>query len=128
MKTLLTKDEAENIAQLFGVRLIDWRRMSDDEAGAWMGETIYRLGGIDPFENIMRRTRDLSGKPRLLQMAGICSLAVPGIPNLVKEPPNWDDDELWRAVFNAIAYDELRKVADAARKRLIDEAMVEQLN
>lgn len=122
---LLDKDETDNVIQAFGMRLIDWKRMTDQEAGEHVTDLVHRIG-FEAFDNALRRTRDLSQKPRLLQLAGICSLSVPGLPNYVKEPPGWDADELWRNVFKAMLIDDMQKVRDATAKKLIEQATTEQ--
>lgn len=122
---LLTKEETDNVIQAFGMRLIDWKRLTDQEAGEHVTDLVNRIG-FDAFENALRRTRELSPKPKLLQLAGICSLSIAGIPNYVKEPPSWDADELWRNVFKAMLIDDMQKVRDATAKKLIEQATTEQ--
>lgn len=124
-RQLLTKDETDNVVQAFGMRLVDWKRMTDQEAGEHVTDLVNRIG-FEAFENALRRTRELSHKPRLLQLAGICSLSIAGVSNYVKEPPAWDSDELWRNVFKAMIVDELQKARDAAAKQLIEQATTEQ--
>lgn len=123
----MTGDEADNVAQALGLRLIDWRRMSNEEAGEWMTEKVNRIG-FDVVSKALARTRELSGKMRVFQLAAICSMGIPGVRNLLKEPPDWSTDELWRSVFNAMLYDLLRTAKDADAKRLIDQAMDEQVS
>jgi len=124
-KQLLTKTETDNVIQALGMRLIDWKRMTDEEAGNHVTDLANRVG-FGAFENSIRRTRELSQKPRLLQLAAICSLCIPGVPNYVKEPPNWDADELWQNVFKVMLLDDMQKVRDATAKQLIEQAATEQ--
>jgi hypothetical protein len=124
-RQLLTKDETDNVIQAFGMRLIDWKRLTDEEAGEYVTGFVHRIG-FEAFENALRRTRELSQKPRLLQLAAITSLSLPGLRNLVKEPPSWDADELWRNVFKAMLIDDMQKVRDATAKQLIEQATTEQ--
>lgn len=121
----LTKTEAENVIVATGQRVIDWRRMTDDEAGEEMTHIVNRIG-TDAFWRSVSRTREIIAKPRLLALSAICSLGLPEVPNLIKNPPNVDDDELWRIAFQAFVLDERRREDAAIRRRLIDQATDEQ--
>jgi hypothetical protein len=124
-RQLLTKDETDNIIQAFGLRLIDWKRMTDEEAGERMTDLINRIGWA-AFDAALFRARELAPKPRMLILAAIMSISRPGTPNYVKNPPDWDADELWRNTFISLLLDERRKEDDAYRKRLINQATEEQ--
>lgn len=121
----LTRDESENIIVAAGRRVIDWRRMSDDEAGDEMTRIMNGIG-VDAFWRSIRRTREISPKSRILQLSAICSLGLPEVPNLIKNPPDWDDDQLWRCTFQAFVLDERRREDAATRKRLLNQATDEQ--
>lgn len=121
----LSKQEAENVIQAFGRRVIDWRRMTDTEAGAEMTRIVNNIG-VDAFWRSIARTREIIAKPRLLALSAICSLGLPEVPNLIKNPPDVDDDELWRMAFQAFILDERRREDDAIRRRMLDQATDEQ--
>lgn len=121
----LSKPETENIIVAVGQRVIDWRRMTDAEAGEEMTRIAGNIGAV-AFWRSVKRVREIIAKPRTLALAAICSLGLPEVPNYIKNPPQWDADELWRAAFQAFVLDERRMEDAALRKRLLDQACDEQ--
>lgn len=121
---LLTNNEADNLAQLFGLRLIDWRRMDDQAAGDFVAAIMNKYGS-DAIMAALLRVRRLAGRDRAFWLMTIQICAPPEFPNLIKTPPNIDEDELWRLAFLVFFYDEARKFL-AAREKALREAAISE--
>jgi len=120
----LTKTEVEHIAQVFGLRIIDWRRLSDKEASDWF-VGILNKNGPDHIFNALTRVRRLAGRERGMWLAFI-NATNPTL-NVLKNPPDWDVDELWRIAFKVFLVDEITQTTHRIQKQATDRAIDAQL-
>lgn len=121
----LTKIEVESIAQVFGLRVLDWRRFTDQQASDWFVASMNRYGA-DHIFSALTRVRRLAGRERGFWLASI-AVVDPKQASLMKNPPDATDDEVWRLAFGAFLIDELNKTRqrfDAAR---MEAALQEQV-
>ena len=117
----LAKDEVENIVQLFGLRLLDWRRFTDTQASDWFVAMLHKHAA-DHIFNALTRVRRLAGRERGFWLVSI-SVIDPSFSPLLKSPPSWTDAELWRMTFSTFLCDELRKTIQRLNARTMDEAL-----
>jgi hypothetical protein len=122
---LLTKDEAEQVAQVFGLRVLDWRRLSDQAAGNWMA-AILQKHGADSFFAALARVRRLAGRERGFWLTSI-AVVDPKMAPILKSPPDWTDAETWMVTFGVFMADELRKVWQQLEVSRMEAALAEQV-
>lgn len=121
----LTKTEVENVAQALGLRLLDWRRFTDQQASDWFVALLNRHGA-DHFFAALTRVRRLAGRERGFWLASI-SVVDPKQASLLKNPPDASDDEVWRMAFLVFASDEINKTLQRLDKQVLDAAINEQV-
>jgi len=121
----LTKQEAEGIAQVFGLSALDWRRLSDAAAANWFA-AILRKHGADPIYAALTRVRRLAGRERGFWLTSI-AVVDPKQSPLLKNPPDWSDAELWRVAFMVFMTDELKKLLQQLNINRMEAALAEQV-
>lgn len=122
----LTKDEAEKVVQVFGLRVLDWRRLSDQAAGNWMAITLNKYGA-DTFFAALARVRKLVGRERGFWLSTI-AVVNPKYAHIMKNPPgDWSDDELWRFTFAVLLSDEMGKARQHIESLYMEAALAEQV-
>lgn len=121
----LTKAEVENIAQAFGLRLLDWRRFTDQQASDWLVALLNRHGAEHLF-NALTRVRRLAGRERGFWLASI-SVVDPKQAPFLKNPPEATDDEIWRMAFLVFMSDEINKTLQRLDKQVMEAAISEQM-
>jgi hypothetical protein len=121
---LLTKDEAEQVAQVFGLRVLDWRRLSDQAAGNWMAATLSKHGADSLFA-ALARVRRLAGRDRGFWLTSI-AVVDPKQSSILKNPPDWTDSQVWILAFGVFMLDEMRKVLQQLEVNRMEAALAEQ--
>lgn len=121
----LTRQEAENIARVFGLRVLDWRRLSDKAAANWFAAILHKHGA-DPFYAALTRVRRLAGRERGFWLTSIAVVDPKQAP-LLKNPPDWTDAELWRVAFLVFMTDELAKLLQQLNINSMEVALAEQV-
>lgn len=121
----LTKAEADNIAQAFGLRLLDWRRFTDQQASDWFVALLNRHGE-DHLFNALTRVRRLAGRERGFWLTSVAVVDPKQAPFL-KNPPDASDDEVWRMAFLVFANDEIQKTVQRLDALRTEEAINQQV-
>ena len=121
----LTKNEVENVAQAFGLRLLDWRRFDNTQASDWFVALLNRHGS-DHFFAALTRVRRLAGRERGFWLASL-SVVDPKQAPLLRNPPEATDDEVWRMPFLIFMSDEMNKTLQRLDKQVMDAAINEQV-
>lgn len=121
----LTKVEAEQVAQVFGLRVLDWRRLSDQAAGNWMG-AVMQKHGADSFIAALTRVRRLAGRERGFWLTSI-AVVDPKLAPLLKSPPDWTDAQVWIVTFGVFMLDEMRKVLQQLEVSRMEAALAEHV-
>lgn len=121
----ITKAEVEAISQVFGLRVLDWRRFTDQEASDWFAASLNRYGADHIFA-ALTRVRRLSGRERGFFLTSI-AVVDPRKAHLMKNPPDATDDEVWRLAFGVFLVDEMDKTRQRLDAQAMEAALQEQL-
>jgi len=121
----LTKSEVEAIAQVFGLRVLDWRRFTDQQASDWFVASMNRYGADHIFA-ALTRVRRLAGRERGFFLTSI-AVVDPRKAHLMKNPPDATDDEVWRLAFGVFLVDELNKTRQRFDAQRMEAALQEQV-
>lgn len=121
----IAKAEVENIAQVFELRVLDYRRFTDAQASDWF-TAILNKHGADHIFGALTRVRRLAGREIGFWLASIC-VVFPKLSPILKNPPDWTDDEVWRVAFKVFLNDEMRKTIQRIDAQIIDAAINEQV-
>lgn len=117
----ITKAEIENLAQVFELRVLDYRRFTDAQASDWFVAVLNKYGADHVF-NALTRTRRLTGRERGFWLTSI-AVVEPKLAHLMKSPPSATDDEVWRMAYMVFLDDELKKTMQRIDAQILDEAI-----